>query len=79
MRWVILVLAWSLVILFVESLAHASCFDSDVKSYCCPSACAVKKSSHWYQADAVLQQCMQSIGCGEKSSSASVFMKCNCK
>jgi len=69
-----------LFVLLLASTASASCFDSDVKQLCCPSACAAKKSSKfWPEADHVLQQCMVSIGCGEKSSSSSVFMKCNCK
>ena len=58
------------------SVAYASCFQSDVKALCCPAACAVKSSSHWYQAPAVLRGCMAGLGCDGKG--ASVFLVCGC-
>ncbi len=56
------------------------CFTSDVKALCCPSACAVKSSPKWPDADKVLQSCMKSIGCTDSESKGrSVTMVCNCK
>ena len=56
------------------------CFMSDVQKLCCPSACAVKDSPKWTDANEVLRACMRGIGCSEgDSKGASVFMKCNCK
>jgi len=63
--------------LIASWLILSTCFQADVKAYCCPSACAAKKSSHWYQADGVLRGCMRGLGCGG-SDSASVFMLCGC-
>lgn len=55
------------------------CFASDVAKLCCPSACAVKKSPKWTQADGALRGCMKSIGCSDgESKSATVGTKCNC-
>ena len=55
------------------------CFSSDVKAYCCPSACAVKRSPHWDRADANLQACMRGIVCSEgESKGATVAMRCDC-
>lgn len=55
----------------------AGCFASDVRAYCCPSACAVKKSSHWYQANDVLRGCARGLGC-KRVDSWTVGMRCNC-
>ena len=55
------------------------CFSSDIKQYCCPSACATKNSPKWTQADQVLRGCMKGIGCSDgESKGATVGMKCNC-
>lgn len=55
------------------------CFVSDVKSLCCPSACAVKRSPKWETADRVLRSCMAGIGCSDsESKGATVGMRCDC-
>jgi hypothetical protein len=57
----------------------AGCFSSDVKTLCCPSACAVKDSPKWSTANDVLRACMRGIGCSDSDSkNATVFMKCDC-
>lgn len=53
------------------------CFASDVAKLCCPSACAVRKSPHWTQANETLRACMRSLGC--EADHATVPMKCNCR
>lgn len=63
--------------LLLASPASAGCFQSDVKAYCCPAACAVYKSSKWYQANDVLRGCMRGMGC-ERSDGATVAGKCGC-
>jgi hypothetical protein len=57
--------------------SNAACFTSDVRTYCCPAACSVKKSNHWYQADEVLRGCMRGMGC-QGSVKATVGMRCGC-
>lgn len=64
-------------LLLASWLTLSTCFASDVKAYCCPSACAVKKSSHWYQANEVLRGCMRGLGCSSVEG-ATVYMKCGC-
>jgi hypothetical protein len=55
------------------------CFSSDIQKFCCPSACAVKNSPKWTQADGVLRGCMKGIHCSDgESNGATVGMKCNC-
>lgn len=55
------------------------CFQSDVKTLCCPSACATKASPKWERANEVLRACMKGIGCSDsESKGATVGMKCNC-
>jgi len=59
--------------------ADPVCLQSEVRQTCCPSACAAKKSPHWYKADSVLRGCMKGLGCSDADSKgATVFMKCNC-
>ena len=59
--------------------AEPVCFASDVKALCCPSACAVKASPKWMQADQVLRSCMRGLGCSDsESKGATVFNRCNC-
>ena len=68
-----------LLVAFFNQDAEPMCFTSDVRTLCCPSACAVKKSPKWDQADSVLRACMRGIGCSESDSKgATVFMQCNC-
>ena len=65
--------------LFAEP-AEPLCFQSDVRLYCCSSACAVKSSPKWDQADQILRGCMRGIGCSDsESKGATVGMKCSCK
>ncbi len=60
--------------------AEPLCFASDVKAYCCPSACAVKSSPHWDKADATLQSCMKSLGCSDSAAKGkTVSFTCTCK
>lgn len=56
--------------------ALSTCFAADVKTYCCPSACAAKHSGKWYQANDVLRGCMRGMGCD--ANGATVFMRCGC-
>ena len=52
------------------------CFSSDVKALCCPSACAVKNSPKWEQANEVLRGCMRGLGCSDgESRGATVAMR----
>lgn len=67
--------AWLLLMLNLN--ADPMCFSSDVKSICCPSACAAKKSSKWPQADEILQGCMHVLGCSVGKSDT-VSMHCDC-
>ena len=55
--------------------AKAACFQSDVRQLCCPSVCAVKHSSKWYDAQKVMNACAVGLGCSKASS---VFMVCGC-
>ena len=63
--------------LLASWLMLSACFASDVRAYCCPAACATKKSTHWYRANDVLRGCMRGIGC-DGAESATVFMRCGC-
>jgi hypothetical protein len=68
-----------LLVAFFSQDAEPMCFNSDVKKLCCPSACAVKNSPKWDEADTVLRACMRGIGCSDsESKSATVFMQCTC-
>jgi len=59
--------------------AEPVCFVSDVQKYCCPSACVVKDSPKWHQANDVLRACMRGIGFSDaESKGATVFTKCSC-
>ena len=53
------------------------CFASDVAKLCCPSACAVKASPKWTQADQVLRSCAKGIGCKDVDG-WTVGMRCGC-
>jgi hypothetical protein len=67
---------WMLLVLLSTS---GACFQSDVRALCCPSACAVKSSPKWSEADQVLRSCMRGLGCNDsESKGASVAMKCSC-
>jgi len=73
-------LALAALLLGLELEPVPVCFASDVKSLCCPSACTVKSSPKWPQADAVLKACMRGIGCSAgESKAATVFMRCECR
>ena len=67
----------SFALLLFSSPVAAGCFQSDVRTYCCPVACHVKRSSKWYQADEVLRGCMRGLGCEGKGQT--VGMTCHCK
>lgn len=54
------------------------CFSSDVRAFCCPSACAVKARRMPSDANAVLRGCWASLGC-RGSAPSSVAMYCNCE
>ena len=56
--------------------ASPMCLSSDVKTMCCPSACAAKNSPKWSTANDVLRNCAKSIGC--KDWVSSVGMTCDC-
>ena len=62
--------------LFTEPPAQM-CFASDVAKLCCPSACAVKDSPKWPQANDVLRGCARGIGCKDVDN-WTVGMKCQC-
>jgi len=55
----------------------AGCFTSDVRSVCCPAACAAKNGPNWYRAEGVLRGCMAGLGC-ERPDAATIFSKCGC-
>lgn len=57
--------------------AEPVCFSSEVQALCCPSACAVRNSPKWTEADDVLRACAKGIGC-KSVDSWSVSMRCNC-
>ena len=65
----------TIVLLLASSTVKASCYQSDVVRYCCPTACAMKKSSHWYQAQQVFDGCRRGLGCDGKRS---INMVCGC-
>lgn len=68
-----------LIALWFQQPAEPMCFASDVQKLCCPSACAMKASPKWTEADGVLRACMKGIGCSEgESRGATVFMRCDC-
>jgi len=72
------VIAFLWMLLVVLSISGA-CFQSDVHVYCCPSACAVRNSPKWSDADKVLRSCMRSVGCSDsESKGATVGMRCSC-
>jgi len=58
--------------------ADPACFASDVKQLCCHSACGVKNSPKWTQADSVLRSCAREIGC-KGVDGWTVGMKCDCQ
>jgi len=58
--------------------AEPVCLQSDVKQLCCPSACAVKGSPKWTQADGVLRVCAKGIGC-KHVDGWTVGMRCDCQ
>jgi hypothetical protein len=58
--------------------ALAACFTSDVRALCCPSACAVARSSRWYEADRTLTACARSLRCYHGSSTLDTRMVCQC-
>jgi hypothetical protein len=64
--------------LWFEVEVAPMCYASDIKALCCPSACAVRRSSRWEHANDVLRACMRGIGCGSESKSATVGMRCDC-
>jgi hypothetical protein len=57
--------------------ADSLCFSSDVRSMCCPSACAVRAKRMPSDGDAVLRACWASLGC-RGSAPSSVGMFCDC-
>ena len=63
--------------LWFEQPAAPMCFTSDVQRLCCPSACAVKDSPKWTQANDVLRGCARGIGCKDVEA-WTVGMKCEC-
>ena len=64
---------------FTQPAPEQVCFASDVKAYCCPAACTVKKGPKWYQADEVLRGCMKGLGCSVgDTKGATVGMRCQC-
>ena len=66
-------------LLGVDLDASPLCFASDVRKLCCPSACAVKDSPKWTEANDVLRGCMRGIGCRDDDSrGATVAMRCEC-
>jgi len=66
-----------LFLLLVVLSTSGACFQSDVTKLCCPSACAVKTSPKWTQADSVLRSCARGIGC-KGVDGWTVGMKCDC-
>ncbi len=71
-------LAMALVLLGQNPDAVPLCFQSDVKQLCCPSACAVKNSPKWTEANDVLRACAKGIGC-KSVDSWTVGMRCDCQ
>ena len=68
-----------LILLGAVAPAYADCPPWDVRAYCCPAACAVKKSPRWPEADRVLRSCAQVLGCSvEDARDMSVAMTCEC-
>ena len=59
--------------------ADPLCFSSDVKTVCCPGACAAKNGPKWTQANEILRGCMKGLGCSDdENKGATVFMRCEC-
>lgn len=71
-------LALAAMLLGLNLDASPMCFQSDVKKLCCPSACAVKDSPKWAEANDVLKGCARGIGCKEVGG-WTVGMRCQCK
>jgi hypothetical protein len=54
----------SLVTLYLLASLQSVCFRSTVEELCCPSAIAIRARKGPQVADAALQACASSLGCG---------------
>ena len=76
-RLAVLSILWIVALFATETPA---CPQWDIQQICCPSACAVLRSTQPFKADDVLQGCMRGLGCREQDVlNAHTTMTCYCR